>query len=363
MGLFSKVLGVATLGLAGDSPFKKLRTGSTAAGKAADAAAAKAEGLGLQTLAEQQALKSEIGGIYKPTMQAGQQAFGDLVGFYGGGGYTPEQQADVDLLTELKAKQSLQPTQSTPMNEGFSGTSDMMRQMGGIIKDSTTENLLSQQIKALESKVAGYGQPSGGQQPIIDQAMQSPFMSQLVSQGENAIARNTQMTGGFRSGTTQENLAQNSQNVLMDLVNQVLAGKQGIANTGFGATDAYSTAAQNIIAGQGAARGQVANVDIANAAGKQNAAAGKTNMYGQIGSSLLGAGGVIAASDKRLKKNIVKVDEKHDLPWYTWDWNHAAKELGLTGSSEGHIAQEVQKVRPELVVERDGYLAINYGGF
>ena len=184
---------------------KKFRTGRTAAGKAADAASVQAKELGGETLAQQQALKTEIGGIYQPTMQAGQQAFGDVADYY-----------------------------------------------------------------------------AGNQQPIINQAMQSPFMSQLIDTGESAIARNAQATGGFRSGSTQENLAQNSQNVLMQLVNQTLQGKQGIANTGFGAADAYSAAAQNIIAGQGATRGQIANVDIANAAQQQNAAAGRTGMYGSI---------------------------------------------------------------------------------
>jgi len=196
---------------------KNFRTGRTAAGKAGDAAAIQAKELGAQTLAEQQALKTEIGSIYQPTMQAGQQAFGGLADYY-----------------------------------------------------------------------------AGNQQPIIDQAMSSPFMSQLVSQGEQATARNAQATGGFRSGTTQENLAQNSQNVLMQLVNQTLQGKQGIANAGFGATDAYTTGAQNIIAGQGATRGQIANIDIANAAQKANMAAGRTAMYGQIGSQALGTASQVA---------------------------------------------------------------------
>ena len=79
---------------------------------------------------------------------------------------------------------------------------------------------------------------SGDQQAIIDQAKSSPFMSSLVAAGEGAIARNAQATGGFRSGTTQENLAENSQNVLMGLVSQILQGKQGIAQAGFGAEDA-----------------------------------------------------------------------------------------------------------------------------
>lgn len=278
---------------------KKFRTGRTAARKAGDAAALQAKELGGQTLAEQEALKDQIGGIYQPYMDAGQEAFGGISDYY-----------------------------------------------------------------------------AGNQQPILDQAMNSPFMSQLVNQGEQAIARNSQATGGFRSGSTQENLAGNSQNVLMNLVQQVLQGKQGVAAAGMGATDSYSNSVQNIQSGIGATRGQMAGVDIGNAAQKTNAAAGMTGLYSGLLSAGIGAAATMgatpaapvatpaaAASDERLKTNIVKVDEKHGLPWYTWDWNSLAKDIGLTGSSEGHIAQEVQKVRPDLVTTKNGYLAINYGGF
>lgn len=167
-----------------------LRTGATQAAK-------KAEAAGETSLAEQTALKEEIGGIYDPRMEMGDQAFQDISSFY-----------------------------------------------------------------------------SGDQQPIINQAQQSPFMSSLTAAGEDAIARNRQSTGGWRSGTTQENLAQNSQNVLMNLVNQIVQGKQGIAQAGFGATDAYTTAMQNIVAGQGATRGEIANIGINKAAGKQNMLSG-----------------------------------------------------------------------------------------
>lgn len=249
-----------------------LRTGATAAAR-------DAKELGEVSLADQAALKEEIGGIYDPRIQTGDQAFGELTDFY-----------------------------------------------------------------------------SGNQQPIIDQAKASPFMSSLVDQGEQAIARNAQMTGGFRTGTTQENLAQNSQNVLQNLVQQILQGKQGIAQSGFGATDAYTTAMQNIVAGQGATRGEIANIGINKAAGKQNVLSGLV----QAGATL-GAGAL--ASDRKLKENITKIGEKNNLPWYSWDWNGLAEKIGLTGSDEGHIAQEVQKVRPDLVVEKNGYLAVIYGGF
>jgi hypothetical protein len=265
MGLFSKVMDFTGIGQAG----KMLRTGATKAARDAKAA-------GETSLAEQQALKQEIGGIYDPRMQAGNQAFGELADFYG-----------------------------------------------------------------------------GNQQTIIDQAQASPFMSSLVEQGAKGVAQNAQMTGGLRTGTANENFAQNNQNVLMSLVQQMLQGKQGIAQAGYGATDAYTNAMQNITAGVGATRGQIANVDINKAAQRGNQIGG----LAQAGASIYGA------SDIALKTNIVQDGVKNGLNWYRWDWNKLAEDIGLTGSEEGHIAQEVQAVRPDLVTTQDGYLAVNYGGF
>jgi len=189
MGIFSKIMGFTGIG----NIDKLTRAGATQAAKSATA-------MGEQSLAEQQALKTEIGGIYDPRMQAGNQAFGELADFYG-----------------------------------------------------------------------------GNQQGIIDQAQSSPFMSSLINQGEESIARNAQMTGGLRTGTAQENLAGNSQNVLMGLVQQLLQGKQGIAQSGYGAQDAYTNAMQNITAGTGNTRGQIANIGINQAAQKQNMIGGLVN--------------------------------------------------------------------------------------
>lgn len=183
-----------------------LRTGATKAGREAKEA-------GGVSLAEQQALKKEIGGIYDPRMQAGNQAFGELADFYG-----------------------------------------------------------------------------GNQQGIIDQAQSSPFMSSLINQGEESIARNAQMTGGLRTGTTQENLAGNSQNVLMGLVQQLLQGKQGIAQSGYGAQDAYTTAMQNITAGTGNTRGQIANIGINQAAQRRNMIGGLVSGAVDVGTSFMGGG-------------------------------------------------------------------------
>lgn len=196
---------------------------------------------------------------------------------------------------------------------------------------------------------------SGNQQPIIDQAKASPFYNSMISTGEDAIARNRQATGGFRSGTTQQNLAQNSQNVLQGLVQQALQGKSGFADTGMAAVGNYGSQAGGMLNQIGSTAGAVAT-------GGMNEAARR----GQVQQGGIQAGTDILMglfSDRRLKAKVKKIGVKNDLPWYSWVWNKEAKKLGLTGGSVGHIADEVEAVRPDLISERNGYKTVNYEGF
>ena len=68
------------------------------------------------------------------------------------------------------------------------------------------------------------------------------------------------------------------------------------------------------------------------------------------------------SSDERLKDNIVPVNDGLDrvltLGGYEFDWNEKSNK---EGHDVGLIAQEIQEVLPEAVIERDnGYLAVDY---
>lgn len=68
------------------------------------------------------------------------------------------------------------------------------------------------------------------------------------------------------------------------------------------------------------------------------------------------------SSDERLKSNIKKIEnalEKVEkISGVSFDWNEKS---GKTGSDYGVLAQEIEKVLPELVVTRDtGYKAVRY---
>ena len=81
-------------------------------------------------------------------------------------------------------------------------------------------------------------------------------------------------------------------------------------------------------------------------------------------SKVVGAVGAVGSmfSDSELKTNIKKVtDVEPNIGWYTWEWNEKAKELGIDAEpTEGVLAQEVLEVKPDAVVVKDGYYAVDY---
>ena len=88
------------------------------------------------------------------------------------------------------------------------------------------------------------------------------------------------------------------------------------------------------------------------------------------GSTLLVNGAVNAtgditaffSSDERLKDNITPIegalDKINQIGGYGFDWNDNSEH---SGHDVGVIAQEIEKVLPEVVVDRDtGYKAVRY---
>lgn len=94
------------------------------------------------------------------------------------------------------------------------------------------------------------------------------------------------------------------------------------------------------------------NLDAFNA---QNQASNSfTNGLFNLGGSL-GAASIFKFSDSRLKKIIKRVGEAQGIPLYLFQY------LGSNAEHIGPIAQEVQKVRPDLVKRhQSGYLMVNY---
>jgi hypothetical protein len=86
-----------------------------------------------------------------------------------------------------------------------------------------------------------------------------------------------------------------------------------------------------------------------------------TVQFGEVRST----GDVIAyySSDKRLKDNIKPIENAlakiESIGGYTYEWND--KQQTYTGSDIGVIAQEIEAIAPELVIDREtGYKAVKY---
>jgi hypothetical protein len=72
---------------------------------------------------------------------------------------------------------------------------------------------------------------------------------------------------------------------------------------------------------------------------------------------ILASGDVIAFSDKKLKENIKTLDgsKVYDMRGVSFTRKDTGK------NSSGVIAQEIQKIAPELVTDNDGTLSVAYG--
>jgi len=98
--------------------------------------------------------------------------------------------------------------------------------------------------------------------------------------------------------------------------------------------------------------------------------AGSTNYAGYFNGDLYVTGDVTSASDIRFKKNIVEINNALEKVlnlrgvYYNWKVNEF-EDKGFTKDKQiGVIAQEVEKVFPELVITNsDGYKAVDYVKF
>jgi hypothetical protein len=139
----------------------------------------------------------------------------------------------------------------------------------------------------------------------------------------------------------------------INTLNAVRSGSQ-VTNPNFVTTPAgpdYLGAAQS---------GYNADLSAANA---RNAASNSfTSGLMSLGGTL-GAAAIMAPSDIRLKENIKAVGYlPNGLSVYEYEFKPEFKHIGGEGKHIGVMAQEVEKVMPEAVVDHpDGYKMVNYG--
>ena len=112
-----------------------------------------------------------------------------------------------------------------------------------------------------------------------------------------------------------------------------------------------------------------AAVNISNSTASTTKTTGALVVTGGVGvSGALNVGGDVvayASSDERLKDNIElisnPIEKVQSLKGVTWNWNENADELQQSLPNVGVIAQDVEKVLPQLVTDRDsGFKGVDY---
>ena len=112
-----------------------------------------------------------------------------------------------------------------------------------------------------------------------------------------------------------------------------------------------------------------AAVNISNSTASTSKTTGALKVTGGVGiQGALNVGGDVvayASSDERLKDNIElisnPIEKVQSLKGVTWNWNENADELQQSLPNVGVIAQDVEKVLPQLVTDRDnGFKGVDY---
>jgi hypothetical protein len=202
----------------------------------------------------------------------------------------------------------------------------------------------------------------GGQQAQIGQAF-----SGLGQQQANLGGQFGQIGGGL-AGLGQQSQQQlgTQVNTLNQLGQQGQATQQAALSRQFaGAQQLAGEPMQRLMQGQqllaGMPTGQISGGTQGSPYQPQSYQ--KPSGFSQALGALGSAASIYAASDVELKENIKKVGElEPGVGWYTWDWNDKGKAIGAESEpAEGVLAQEVLEVKPDAVMVKDGYYAVDYG--
>jgi hypothetical protein len=229
---------------------------------------------------------------------------------------------------------------------------------------------------------------SNAHQTALDTANQS-YTNNLTDMASNiygnnyANERTNQLNAANQYANLGQNLAQQYSNLGGSQFNQQLAG----ANLGMqlGQQDWNNIDRLGYIGQQVEGQGQKVLDDYMNRFnyyqnrpeqnlqnyigflnGNPGSNASQTNVDTENGSQTMDFAKSLATafflSDARLKSNVRKVGSVNGFNWYSWTWNAIANAMGLSGDSQGVIAQEVEAIAPNLIGEIGGYKSVNYGG-
>lgn len=210
-----------------------------------------------------------------------------------------------------------------------------------------------------QQALIGLQGPQAQQQAISALEQGAGFQAQ-VKAGEEALLQRASATGGLRGGNIQAALAQFRPQMLQREIETQYGRLGGLTSLGQQSAAGVGTAGLQTGARVAGLYGDVGAAQAGKELAQGQAMAGLFNMPAQFLGMQYGAkvgtpgfGNIF--SDRRLKRNIIKIDTRPDgLGVYEFEY------IWGGGRQIGLMAQEVQGVYPDAVGEAGGYLTVNY---
>lgn len=218
--------------------------------------------------------------------------------------------------------------------------SNTMGTVGGNV-NSTLNNMLSNDY-ANDPNFQAY-------QNQLNKTMSQNYDTSVLSQLAN---RGLMRSSGLQAATNNfaDTLANNTMNLYDNYYNRQannLSNLLNTSNTLYNYITGVNTGAQN-------QANNVSNYNLQQAQANDN-----SRLWGQLANTAGQVAGVAAmACDRRVKENIKKIGEKNGYNWYEFTYKDG---YGLPkGRQEGVIAQEVEKINPDAVIEINGIKHVDY---
>ena len=210
-------------------------------------------------------------------------------------------------------------------------------------------------IGATNGVVSGSGQSS-----TIDHDQTTNFVAnEHIDHSSVSITGTAGLAGGGNITTNRSLTLDTGSNTFTEGITEVLNDLE--VQSGSMSTETLQSVTNN-----GATSS--AQITFTNATDSTSKTTGAVVISGGLGvNNTINAGGDViafASSDERLKDNIKPIENPLEvisqISGNTFDWNSEKQNI-YNGKDYGVIAQEIQKVMPELVDTRDsGYLAVKY---
>jgi len=220
---------------------------------------------------------------------------------------------------------------------------------------------------AVAEKMAAQGETPEGYGSLLEPFSMDKFQADpgyqfRLDEGNKAIERAAAARGQYYDPSTVKALSEHNAGMADQTYNQ--------------AFDRYNVENNNTFNRLASIAGIGQNANAQTISAGQNYANQAGNIYGQMGNAvtsaqvaqasqpsmfdtLLNAGAQIGSaylmSDARMKENIERIGEENGYPTYRFNYKHDPDKTYI-----GVMAQDIEKVKPEAIIEEDGIKYVNY---